>query len=108
MTMFDKQIDAHSRSLERAPKRQSEKRDMTGKYCGTCHRWSQHGYGFIQPDTPIAEIAGEVFVGFRGLRRSGINHPLQRGDRLSFDISKTSEGRWEACNIALLDQAAAA
>jgi cold shock CspA family protein len=77
--MFDKQIDAHLRSLEPAPKRQSEKHNMTGKYCGTCHRWSQHGYGFIQPDTPIAEIAGEVFVGFRGLRRSGINHPLQRG-----------------------------
>ena len=101
-------------SLESAPKRApSSKKEhimTTGKYSGTVQRWSRFNYAFARPDQPIAELGDkqEIFVGTVQLRRSRIFQPLQAGDRLSFDLKKAGDGRFEACNIRLLDMAAAA
>ena len=66
-----------------------------------------HGHSPLSRSTSLCfEKHGALFVGFRGLR-SGIRSALARGDRVSFDVAKTSEGRWKACNIVLLDVAAA-
>jgi hypothetical protein len=70
----------------------------------TIHRGSRFGYGFLRPETTIPEIGdGEVFCGSVQLRLE----PLRHGDRISFDLKKAGDDRWEACNIALLDMAAA-
>jgi len=106
--MFDSAIAAHIRELEQpAQKRPAEKQKMAGKYCGSVHRWSRFGYGFVRPDQRIAELGDrqEVFVGSVALRRSNILQPLQHGDRIAFDIRKARDDRYEATNITLLDQA---
>jgi cold shock CspA family protein len=103
--MFDADMTAHIKSLEQpAPKRTPEKQKAAGKYCGAIRRWSRYGYGFIKPDQTIPEIGpdAELFVGAVQLRRSRILHPLQHGDRLSFDLKKAGDGRYEACNVSLL------
>jgi cold shock CspA family protein len=103
--MFDKQIDAHLRALQPAPRRQSEKRQM-GMHLGTCTSWTKHGYGFVQPDRPIPEIERDLFIGFRTLQRSGIR-ALARGDRVSFDVGRAKDGRLEATNIQIIEALAA-
>ena len=109
--MFDQAITAHIRALEQpAPKRTPSSEKQPGKHTGTLARWSSFGYGFALMDRPIPELGDrqEIFVGSVQLRRSRILHPLQHGDRISFDLKKSGEDRWEACNIALLETAAAA
>jgi hypothetical protein len=109
--MFDADITAHIRALEQpAQKRAPSSEKQPGKYRGVVQRWSRFGYGFVRSDQTIPEIGpdAELFVGAVQLRRSRILHPLQHGDRLSLDLKKAGDGRYEATNIALLDMAAAA
>jgi cold shock CspA family protein len=99
------------RSLEPAPKRKPSEKLKMGVHLGTCAHWNvEHGYGFISPDAPAAipEIKDrDLYVGSRSLARSGIKF-LQRGDRVSFDVGKSKDGRPEAINVQIIEALMAA
>jgi cold shock CspA family protein len=66
-------------------------------------------FGFVSPDTPTVADGADLFVAGAMLRRCGLK-PLRRGDRISFDVTESRKhpGKYEATNIALVDQAQAA
>jgi CspA family cold shock protein len=94
------------RALETAPRRKQPEKQKMGMHLETCTSWTKHGYGFVQPDRPIPGIERDLFIGSRSLLRAGINK-LERGDRVSFDIGRTKDGRPEATNIQIIEALAA-
>mgnify|MGYP000382980706 CR=1 FL=1 len=57
------------------------------------------GYGFIQPD----EGAPDVFVHANALQQSGIES-VQEGQRLSYEIRTSRNGKDEAHNLAKISE----
>ncbi|TMV57625.1 cold-shock protein [Thioclava sp. BHET1] len=57
---------------------------------------STKGYGFIQPDGG----AKYVFVHITALERAGLRE-LQDGQKVTFDLESSRDGRQSAVNIAL-------
>jgi CspA family cold shock protein len=54
----------------------------------------QKGYGFIQPE----DGSKDIFVHISAVERSGIGN-LHEGQRLSFDIERSQQGRVSAVNL---------
>ena len=57
---------------------------------------STKGYGFIQPEGG----AKDVFVHITALERAGLRE-LQDGQKVTFDLESSRDGRQSAINIAL-------
>ncbi|MFN4058158.1 MAG: cold-shock protein [Roseinatronobacter sp.] len=57
---------------------------------------STKGYGFIQPDGG----AKDIFVHISAVERAGIR-ALNDGQKVTFDLEKSRDGRESATNLAL-------
>jgi cold shock CspA family protein len=108
----DPEIDAHIRALQKlAPPRRRNKELRMPLHFGIVRHWNADAsFGFIGPDSPIPEVTdrdGDIFVGARSLRRSGLDR-LVRGQRVAFDVKAARQaGRYEAINVQLLEDVAA-
>jgi CspA family cold shock protein len=59
--------------------------------------WHNRGFGFIAPD----DGSTDVFVHAAELKKSGLTGGLAVGDRVSFEVSKRSDGRRHAVCVRL-------
>jgi len=55
---------------------------------------AQKGYGFIQPETPGAD----VFVHISAVERAGMDN-LREGQKLSYELEQGQRGRVSAVNL---------
>jgi cold shock protein len=64
---------------------------------GTLRMWNaERGYGFIQNE----EGGPDVFLHIIALRNAGIDpDSMKKGERLTFDIEPTQDGRTRAGNV---------
>jgi cold shock CspA family protein len=63
---------------------------------GTVIRWVPHrGFGFITPD----EGGEDIFVHISALKASGLDAPSE-GDRLTYEIAPSQDGRLKATKLA--------
>ena len=54
---------------------------------------SQKGFGFITPESPVAEVGNrDVFVHFSGIIGQSGHRELNEGDIVSFDVESGDKG----------------
>jgi CspA family cold shock protein len=104
----DPLLDRHIRKLslqkssEPAPRRQSPPKELPLMHIkGTIRMFSQKGYGFITRD----DGHSDVFVHISAITRAGLR-ALEKGDRVEFSLAPGRNGKTEAKDIVLLDEAA--